>query len=179
LREEGQKRQTFDELVSANKELSGRLEYRWRPVITYILNSVDERYVSLQNKKGGFSRDVREDNYKMVIDVDSEKSRGIELRRVTFPNGNEVSLVFYPLQIQRGKFIKNGQLEFIEVSKGKNGDVMIKLLLQKDGCSTHVWNNRYSEFRLSTTEDPLMDNSIIQKFNGIVNMLFTNMYFVH
>jgi hypothetical protein len=164
-------------LSQAGMELADVLSLRWSPFYFYVLHYIDAVADSMAKEEP----DIKIEKLDLDI-VIANNFAGVNemIRRITFPNGNNLMVKLNPGKIERGTITAYPKMDFYEIVNGQYSKVafFIKFTEQSTMIAPNSNNIKYVTWlkEHSTEIEPLKDEELKARFVEAIQKTIRHLY---
>lgn len=169
-----EKRVELESLSKKSEEYINKLSLIWKPTCDLILKQFDDRINELIKRNENIT--IEKKNYKLIIDVDSNKYEVPMVRFVEFPGGNTIFIRLEPAKIQRGIITKGLEIVYYEQLKNVNTTIGFAIDLDQDLYQINPRNEFYKSVDYRTTQNPIEDEHFRNKISEALNKIISSAY---
>jgi len=172
-----EKRVELESLSKKSEEYINKLSLKWKPICDLILKQFDDRINELIKRNENIIVEKKE--YKLIMDIDSNKYEIQKVRFVEFANGNSIFISFEPARIQRGIITEGIEIVYFEQLKNGNTTCDFAIYINQDLYQISPRNNRngyYESVGYRTTKNPIEDEHFRNKLSEALNKIISSAY---
>lgn len=172
-----EKRAELESLSKKSEEYINKLSLKWKPICDLILKQFDDRINELIKRNENIIVEKKE--YKLIMDIDSNKYEIQKVRFVEFANGNSIFISFEPARIQRGIITEGIEIVYFEQLKNGNTTCDFAIYINQDLYQISPRNNRngyYESVGYRTTKNPIEDEHFRNKLSEALNKIISSAY---
>lgn len=157
-------------LKDKDQILVAKLEVEWGPLYKYLLTSFDKRAEELATR---FENIIIESQDERLVKSDQANQSQLHLRKVTFPNGNQLTVKIHTAVVENGMVTWYPNLIISESTKGGQNTVFVITFRAKE-FALSVGHPRHRGFidEVKSQTEPLANQHFLEGIKKALNRAF-------